>query len=99
MTTKKITNILASLVVVTFLASCSVTLPYAVTDHPIGTQKGVSKTNVLFGSIYLNKNFGIVEAAKKGKIKGPISTVDYKITYYLGPIFYTRELLVTGDAE
>ena len=96
---KNIKTIIGAFSLVLALASCSITVPYAVTDHPVGDKKGVSKTTVLFGAIQLNSDYGVAEAAKKGKIKGPISTVDIKTTRYLGPIFYTKELLVTGDAE
>ncbi|MBL4709877.1 MAG: hypothetical protein JKY48_15705 [Flavobacteriales bacterium] len=96
---KKIRTILALAVVVASLSSCTITMPYAVTEHPIGEKKGVSKTTVLFGVIQFNGNYGIAEAAKKGKIKGPISTVDLRTTSYLGAILFTKELLVTGDAE
>ena len=77
---KKIKNIFLGAMVVTTLASCSVTLPQAVTDNPIGAKKGVSKTGMLFGAIQLNGDYGIAEAAKKGKIKGAVSTVDLKTT-------------------
>lgn len=77
------------------LSSCTMTLPHGVTDHPIGDRTGISKSTVLFGYIYLNGDYSVAEAAKKGKIKGPISTVDIRTTNYF--IFSVKELIVTGD--
>ena len=91
--------IFSAVVLVAALSSCTVTVPYAVTDNPIGAKKGVSKTAVILGTIQLNGNYGVAEAAKKGRIKGGISTIDIRTTSYFGPIFYTKELIVTGAEE
>lgn len=93
---KKITGIIAGAILTMGFFSCTITVPYAVTEHPIGKNRGVSKTAVILGAIQLNGDFGIAEAAKKGKIRGPISIVDYKTTSYF--LFSTRELIVT-EAE
>jgi hypothetical protein len=42
----------------------------------------------------LNKNYGVNEAVKKGKITS-LATVDIKITNYV--IFTKAEILVTGE--
>lgn len=85
------------------LSACSVTLPYTATNNPIGSKKGSSKTTILFGGasqqnlgygLVLNKNYGVIEAAKKGKIER-IATVDIKITNYI--IFTKAEIKVTGE--
>lgn len=88
------------------LTSCSVTMPYAVTNNPVGGKKGVSKTTVIFGSsgawggsiqqglITTNKKFGVIEAAKKGGIER-IGSVDVKSTNF---VFFTKvEVIVTGE--
>lgn len=93
---KKIKGILAGVVLATGLFSCTITSPYAVTEHPIGKNKGVSKTTVILGTIQLNKDYGIADAARNGRIQGPISTVDLKISNYV--LFSTKELIVT-EAE
>jgi uncharacterized protein involved in high-affinity Fe2+ transport len=92
---KKVKYIASIAFLSAILSSCSVTVPVAVTEVPIGAKKGVSETNVLFGYIQLNKNYGIAEAAKKGKITGGISTVDVKFTNYI--VFGKKELIVTGE--
>lgn len=92
---KKLKGLTAGIIVALGLSSCTIIQPYAVTDHPVGSKKGVSKTGVILGAIYLNGDYGIADAAKNGRIKGPISTVDLKVTSYL--IFSTKELIVTGD--
>lgn len=92
---KNINKILFGAVAILAFSSCTITQPYAVTDHPIGSKTGVSKTNVILGVIQMNKDYGVADAAKQGKIKGPISTVDLKISNYI--LFSTKELIVTGD--
>lgn len=92
---KNIKSIFAFTILLGGLSSCTLTVPHAVTEHPIGDKKGISKSTVLFGSIYLNGDYSVAEAAKNGKIKGPISTVDIKTTSYF--IFSVKELIVTGD--
>ncbi len=49
---------------------------------------------LLYHGIMSNSNFGIVEAAKKGKID-KIGSVDLKTTSYL--FFIKREFIVTGE--
>lgn len=89
------------------LTSCSITMPYAVTNNTVGEKTGVSTTNVFFGQsgawggsiasgIVTNKNFGVIEAAKKGKI-AVIGSVDVKTTNYF--LFQKVEIIVTGTAE
>jgi hypothetical protein len=89
------------------LTSCAMTLPYAVTNNAVGEKTGISKTNVFFGAtgawggniatgIVTNKNFGVIEAAKKGKIT-VIGSVDVKTTNYF--LFQKVEVIVTGSDE
>jgi|TARA_B110000902_G_C14227567_1_gene557606 hypothetical protein len=86
------------------MSSCSITRPYAVTNNTLGPKKGVSKTNIIFGRsageqlavglIVTNKDFGVIEAAKNGKIK-TIGSVDVKTTNYI--FFQKVEVIVTGE--
>lgn len=50
--------------------------------------------NAMFNGIMLNKEFGIVEAAKNGKIT-KIGAVDYKVTNYV--FFVKKEFIVSGE--
>lgn len=86
--------------------SCSVTHPYQVTNNPIGSKKGKSSTIALFTMGYrtpliasstgirFNKNYGILEAAKKGKITR-VGAVDLQFTHYI--LFSKYTLIVTGE--
>jgi hypothetical protein len=86
------------------MASCSMTRPYTATNNPIGAKVGKSETKIIFGAsqgdqlavglIVTNKNFGVIEAAKKGKID-KIATVDVKTTNFY--IFQKVEIIVTGE--
>lgn len=89
----KILKLLAGVLVVA-LASCTVTMPVTVSNAPIGSKKGVSETVVVLKFIYLNNEYGIKEAAKKGKITGAIATVDEKTTNMI--LFSKKELIVTA---
>lgn len=89
---------------VTLLSSCALTLPYAVTNNTIGTKTGVSSTISIFGrpspatpgyhGLIFNRNFGVVEAAKNGKIN-KVGSVDLKVTTYV--LFNKQEFIVTGE--
>ena len=94
---KKTLKTLVAVIAVAVMTSCSITQPYAVTEEPIGSKTGVSKSIVLLGVIYVNGNYGLADAAKNGKIKGGVSTVDVKTTSFLGPIFSTKEMIITGE--
>lgn len=76
------------------VASCSVTVPVTASNAEIGSLRGTSETVVLFGAIYLNKNYGIKEAAKKGKITSAIATMDEETKSYI--IFQKKKLIVTA---
>ncbi|NVK65394.1 MAG: hypothetical protein HWE22_12455 [Flavobacteriales bacterium] len=87
-----------------FLASCSTIVPYTATNNPIGDSIGKSRTTLIFGKkvdsgsleagISTNKNFGVIEAAKKGNIER-IATVDVKTTNFI--VFQKVEIIVTGE--
>lgn len=93
-------KIILSGIAVATLASCSMTTPVTATNNPIGNKTGKSETTCVFyagglsSGIVTNKNYGIAEAAKKGKIT-KIATVDLKVKNY---IFFTKNtLIVTGE--
>jgi len=91
---KRILNVIIAASCSALLASCAITLPVAVSIAPIGTKTGVSSSVVLFGSIYLNGDYGVKDAANKGKISGAIATIDEKTTSYV--FFSKKELIVTS---
>ncbi|MCP4520143.1 MAG: hypothetical protein GY827_00335 [Cytophagales bacterium] len=86
---------IAAVAVTALMSSCAMTLPVTVTENPIGSKTGVSESVVIFGSIYLNGDYGVADAAEQGKIKGGISTVDEKTTNYV--VFQKKEMIVTGE--
>lgn len=59
-----------------------------------GTRIMAHTGNLMYQGIMSNSNFGIVEAAKKGKID-KIGSVDLKTTAYV--FFVKREFIVTGE--
>ncbi|MDA3882537.1 MAG: hypothetical protein PF481_04595 [Bacteroidales bacterium] len=79
--------------VVALLSSCTVTLPVAVSEAPIGNKRGVSESVVVLG-LHLNNDFGIKDAAKNGKITGAIATVDKSTTDFI--LVQKVELIVTA---
>lgn len=95
---RKLRNICAVAVLGAALASCTQVQPYAVSNATLGSKQGVSETIVLFGTIYLNGNYGLGEAAKKGKLTGGIATVDVETTTHpLAFLFYKKKLIVSGN--
>lgn len=91
---KRITNFAVIALAAIAITSCTITRPYAVTEEEVGTKTGSSSTTVLFGTWYLNKNYGVAEAVKNSKMKGGVATVDIKIKNYI--FFSKKELIVTG---
>lgn len=87
-----------------FLVSCAMTTPYYVTGNDLGTKIGTSQTVCILSfthrlgrnhhGIMLNKNFGIVEAAKNGGIT-KIGAVDIKIKRCV--FFVKKEFIVAGE--
>lgn len=92
---KKVIQFVSIFAAAAILTSCSVTSPVTASAAPIGNKVGTSKTLVLFGTLHLNPDYGVAEAARNGKIKGGVATVDVKTTNYL--FFWTKELIVTGE--
>lgn len=92
---KKLKYLGSTVILAALFSSCSVTTPLAVSELPIGSKKGISETTVIFGTIQLNSDYSVAEAAKRGKITGGISTVDVKYTSYI--LFGKKQLIVTGE--
>lgn len=85
------------------VTSCSTIIPVTATNNTIGDKVGTSKTSILFGAanrsnlgagLVFNKDYGVVDAVKKGNIE-KVATVDLKVTNYI--IFTKAELIVTGE--
>lgn len=85
------------------VSSCSTVYPVTATNNPIGSKVGNSKTSILFGTanranlgagLVFNKDYGVIEAARKADIN-KVATVDIKVTNYY--IFTKAELIVTGE--
>lgn len=112
---KKMKKIFFGLSITILLSSCSLTVPYTITNNAIGAKTGVSSTisifsgggrraahlaplagngKVIYHGIILNSDFGILEAAKNGKIS-KIGAIDFKITTYL--FFTKQEFIVSGE--
>ena len=96
-------KLLAIAAITLVFTSCSTILPYTATNNPIGDQVGKSKTTLIFGAagsnnlesgFSTNKEFGVIEAAKKGNVER-IATVDVKVTNFV--IFQKVEIIVTGE--
>jgi hypothetical protein len=93
----KIKNIFAVSVATAVLSSCAMTVPFKVTNNEVGTKIGKSSSIVIGtaqAGIFLNKNFGIIEAAKKGKIS-KIGVVDVRTDNYI--IFTKQTFIVSGE--
>jgi hypothetical protein len=77
-----------------FMSSCTTILPVTASRAEIGSLRGVSQSAVIFGTLYLNKDYGIKDAAKNGNITSAIATIDEKTTNYL--FFQVKELIITA---
>ncbi len=92
---KKITTFVSVIAVAAVLTSCSITMPMAISEAPIGNKVGTSKTVVLFGGLELNRNFGIAQAAHNVGIKGGVGVADIKYSQFI--LFSTKEIIVHGN--
>ena len=78
------------------LSSCSVTMPVTATSNSVGEKVGKAKSSQIIGFFFDGGDMSIQSAAKDGGIS-KISTVDFKSTMVLGPIFMRYETIVTGE--
>jgi|TARA_X000000368_G_scaffold109029_1_gene84849 hypothetical protein len=91
---KNINKLILTGIVATIMASCTVTMPVAVSNAEIGDKRGVSESTVLFGVIYLNGNYGLKEAAVNGGISTAIATIDEETKDMI--FFAKKKLIVTA---
>lgn len=77
------------------LTSCTMNLPISATSNPVGKKVGVASGFSVFYGFSMFGDATIFNAAKNGGIT-KISTVDFKITNYLG-FFQTYDCIVTGE--
>lgn len=92
---KKIRTLLALVAVGFAMASCSLTLPVAATNNPVGSKVGTATATGYLGVLFFNADASIRTAARNGGITR-ISTVDIKQGNILG-LIYTYETIVTGE--
>ena len=91
---KNLKKYLALAIVVSFLASCSVSGPLYVTNNTITKKRGVAHRTIFLGFTFGNTDLGVITAAKNGGIS-KVATVDWKITS--GFFRTTYETVVTGE--
>jgi hypothetical protein len=75
--------------------SCSITIPRAINENPIGNSVGKSNQTTYLGVFSVGDDASIEQAARNGNLK-TISTVDYQITNLLG-LISTQTVIVTGS--
>jgi hypothetical protein len=75
--------------------SCSITIPRAINENPIGNTTGKATQTTYLGIFNVGEDASIERAARNGNLK-TISTVDYQITNLLG-IVTTQSVIVTGS--
>ncbi len=92
---KKFKIVLTSMVFISLLSSCSLTLPVNATSNPVGSRVGTSTATGYLGVFFFNADASIQSAAKNGGIT-KISTVDIKQTNILN-LIVTYETIVTGE--
>jgi hypothetical protein len=80
---------------VLLLAGCSsLTLPYAVTDNPVGSKIGEVTSSFLFGTLPLGGDFTLSAAAANGGVT-KIATVEVRTD--VNPFITKKTLIVTGN--
>lgn len=75
--------------------ACSITIPRAINENPLGTSVGKSTQTTYLGIFSVGDDASIEQAARNGNLK-TISTVDYQITNLLG-LISTQTVIVTGS--
>lgn len=75
--------------------SCSITIPRAINENPIGNSVGKSTKTTYLGIFSVGEDASIEQAARNGSLK-TISTVDYQITNFLG-LVSNQTVIVTGS--
>jgi len=92
---KQLAKLLAVVLLLVIISSCTVNKPICATSNPLGEKQGVySQISILGIPPIANKNAAIAKAAENGGITN-ISTVDYNTTFLFFLIKY--ETIVTGN--
>ena len=92
---KQLPKLLAVVLLLAIISSCTMNLPICATSNPTGEKQGVyTQVSILGFFPVANKNGAIAKAAENGGITN-ISTVDYNATWLL---FLTKyDTIVTGN--
>ena len=92
---KQLPKLLAVILLLVIISSCTMNKPICATSNPLGEKQGVySQISILGIPPIANKNAAIAKAAENGGITN-ISTVDYNTTWLIFLIKY--ETIVTGN--
>jgi len=92
---KQLAKLLAVVLLLVIISSCTVNKPICATSNPLGEKQGVySQISILGIPPVANQNAAIAKAAENGGITN-ISTVDYNTTFLFFLIKY--ETIVTGN--
>lgn len=97
MSKRKVKLFFASIAIIfaILITSCTMNYPISATSNPVGKKVGIASGFSVFYGLSMFGDATIFNAAKNGGIS-KISTVDFKITNYLG-FFQTYDCIVTGD--
>ncbi len=85
----KITSLVLGGLLLASATSCVVGYEHQITGNPVGTKKGVVKSN----AFKMNNDYSIRKAAKKAGIN-KIATVDIKTSVFIVPFY---KITVTGE--
>lgn len=85
----KLTSLLLGGFLLASATSCVVSLEHQITGNPVGTKKGVVKSN----AFKANNDYSIRKAAKKAGID-KIATIDIKTSVFIIPFY---KITVTGE--
>jgi hypothetical protein len=93
---KQLSNKFLQILILSSLGfSCSITIPRAINENPIGNTIGKSTQTTYLGIFSVGEEASIEQAARNGNLK-TISTVDYQITNFLG-LVSKQTVIVTGS--
>lgn len=92
---KQLPKLLAVVLLLVIISSCTINKPICATSNPLGEKQGVYTQISIFGFPPItNNNAAIAKAAENGGITN-ISTVDYNTTWLLFLMKY--QTIVTGN--
>ena len=92
---KQLSKLLAVVLLLVIISSCTINKPICATSNPLGEKQGVyTQIGILFFQRVANSDAAIAKAAENGGITN-ISTVDYNTTWLLFLMKY--QTIVTGN--